>query len=1000
MDPVVGRLQAALASATNEITVAAANFNFDFSIVKYEAPKEFHPVGKLLSAKRKYEAEDGSCHIIARRLAALFAGVCPKCPELIKAYGQRASEIAGEATSKESKEHFDSVFSQYTGVDATSMWAAATSSKDADGSAIQVHLLACLLASMWEAPQAISIWVQIIAERRSEIALRLERGELMDYATAAAAAQQEIPRKQLAEWDASARSWLETANGIKRKERTQLKVILENIESPVPRQPTVYKNVVEVWKTASTTMDNLVSGIAQEVYAGTMSGTMAGTMIGLSAWHLYPDMHVFGKRNVQIKMHDSLIPAGGTLSLGCSPSATTPESGITWSLSLANLKFYGDPVESTAHMQGDSSRLTIEGFRVTLLGCVLRIWNIEPTQESITIRLLAALSLRLLGQLREWDNESRKDNGWYGNYVTALTLLEKAEAHYRDDELGSISFINLGKNRPEFRPKEYTKDNKKFGSRPFFGLLDSKIFLKCMRSPEDRVSALRRCGSRIEKLRNSPAIIRYKTAENEVHYTTLTDNSRWVDPDLTVPVGSAMRFDDADSCDGKTTSSHGDDRHGTAGSDKRESNEDGDYEDNILYAAFGSLNLSVEDDDGTQDGSEESCDDEYDYDESDDENDDNDPAPFTTLLFVSEGQSYRFYFGESDIAAIFVPVGYHGTSLPFFEPEDIFWALDQDVLTGNGRNFIATDAMIPWLSQFEYALRCLQGLSGPVISVRTLKNTSYTPKWVEELQSIFSTKKWDPTTPEILSVLAYFLGGCNIGPSELRNSTMGISYGNSIYVPTELLHDPLLSRTEHRSVTRILGNVGLPGLVIFSSVGNPKAASVDDTLWKVVNPNQFDGRPENHFGSTSMHLSFTQWERSLDMVSSQGQQDVQFTRKESVISVRESGRWIGDFDVMAALRSPHIYTLSPQAPCDHAGDSQPPNQRLRSIECWDELRECQSGLVVVRVHGNWLARLAVTAYLAQRADQCGDGGPRITLLPAKVCWICLEHDFHSNIYIY
>ncbi|KAI2470450.1 hypothetical protein F4781DRAFT_421366 [Annulohypoxylon bovei var. microspora] len=390
MNSSIGRLQAALASATNEVTVAAANLNFDFSLVKYEAPKEFHPVGQLLSAKRKYEAEDGSCHTIARRLAALFAGVCPKSPELIKAYGQRASDIAREASSRVSKEHYASVFSQYTGVDATSMWAAATSSKDADGGAIQVHLLACLLASSWGAPEAISIWYEMIVERRNEIALRVQRGEEVGFATAAAAAQQEIPRSQLAEWDASARSWLETADGIKKKEQLQLQIILKNIEFSVDRQLNVYKNVVEVWTTAITTMDNLVSGVAQESYAGS-------TMIGLSAWHLYPDMHVFGQRNIEVKMNDPLIPRGGILTLGCSPSATMPKSGITWSLSLANLKFYGDPVETSASVQG-GSRLTVQEFRLALLGCILRIWNIPSTQESITIRLLAALSLTLLDQ--------------------------------------------------------------------------------------------------------------------------------------------------------------------------------------------------------------------------------------------------------------------------------------------------------------------------------------------------------------------------------------------------------------------------------------------------------------------------------------------------------------------------------------------------------------------------------------------------------------------------
>ena len=42
----LGKLQAALAAATNEVTVAAANINFDFALIKCEAPKEYHVLGE------------------------------------------------------------------------------------------------------------------------------------------------------------------------------------------------------------------------------------------------------------------------------------------------------------------------------------------------------------------------------------------------------------------------------------------------------------------------------------------------------------------------------------------------------------------------------------------------------------------------------------------------------------------------------------------------------------------------------------------------------------------------------------------------------------------------------------------------------------------------------------------------------------------------------------------------------------------------------------------
>jgi hypothetical protein len=73
----ISRLQAALAAATNELTVAAANFNFDFTLVKCEAPKEYHDLGKALSSNRKDEADLGQTHITGRRLGALLEGIVP-----------------------------------------------------------------------------------------------------------------------------------------------------------------------------------------------------------------------------------------------------------------------------------------------------------------------------------------------------------------------------------------------------------------------------------------------------------------------------------------------------------------------------------------------------------------------------------------------------------------------------------------------------------------------------------------------------------------------------------------------------------------------------------------------------------------------------------------------------------------------------------------------------------------------------------------------------------
>jgi hypothetical protein len=91
-----GRITASLTSGIAEATATLLNVNLDFSLVKIEAPHEFSSVGAALSSLRRESAESGPVHTTARKLGALFEPNLPMTPNLIKAYGSRASEIATE----------------------------------------------------------------------------------------------------------------------------------------------------------------------------------------------------------------------------------------------------------------------------------------------------------------------------------------------------------------------------------------------------------------------------------------------------------------------------------------------------------------------------------------------------------------------------------------------------------------------------------------------------------------------------------------------------------------------------------------------------------------------------------------------------------------------------------------------------------------------------------------------------------------------------------------
>lgn len=204
MGTSIGRFAISALSATQETTLALLNLSFDFSLVRVEAPLEYRQIGQQLSKRRKKSAEVGDLHATARKLGALFAGLLPPIPHLRKSYGLRTSEIISNTSVNPPQSAAYGVFADHVGLDATSIWAAATSG----AGAIEAHLLACLLARQWnDASQSISIWYQLVNARKKQLEGVLAEDEIpLSHINHLMQAQIDISISQLAEWDASARS--------------------------------------------------------------------------------------------------------------------------------------------------------------------------------------------------------------------------------------------------------------------------------------------------------------------------------------------------------------------------------------------------------------------------------------------------------------------------------------------------------------------------------------------------------------------------------------------------------------------------------------------------------------------------------------------------------------------------------------------------------------------------------------------------------------------------
>jgi hypothetical protein len=118
----IGKMTAVLAAVHNENTLALANLNFDFSLVKLEAPIEFTSLGQTISKKRKMEAEEGTLHKTARGLAALFGSMLPDTEDLFRTYGTRVTEISSmPAINPREGTEREGIFASHVGVDTASI---------------------------------------------------------------------------------------------------------------------------------------------------------------------------------------------------------------------------------------------------------------------------------------------------------------------------------------------------------------------------------------------------------------------------------------------------------------------------------------------------------------------------------------------------------------------------------------------------------------------------------------------------------------------------------------------------------------------------------------------------------------------------------------------------------------------------------------------------------------------------------------------------------------
>ncbi|KAL2064516.1 hypothetical protein VTL71DRAFT_3653 [Oculimacula yallundae] len=960
MAGTIGRITAALTSIHNENAVSLANLNFDFTLVKLEAPREYNGLGANISKLRKVEAEEGVLHKTARKLGALFKEILPPAEDLFRAYGTRVSEIS--AMPSINPQQKQGIFASHAGVDTASIWAAATSGT----SAISAHLLGCMLARMFTGPEAISVWVEIVQRQKESISARYgDRLYAQEYQSDCIAALQEISRAELSNWDASARAWLQSADEAKALQQKQTMLILDNASIPVNNEPDTYASVMKAWTAALEAMNNLVRGMPQTVQDG-------AALLAISSWHLYPDMVIYGGPVVEVKQKDPTFRATALLTLGLQHLRDDKKS-VYWSLPLACLQYYGYPIHTSRSAGSETARITYHQFAYILIGCLFVSWEDFSRTNEEGLKWLQRLRCIIKRNEEEGSPRNSLYPMWLDYLLNAANDLGDCDDLERN---AAYQLMNLGRRRPTFLYASAQTPP------PLFSLSQIPILLSVLKNRQ-RIELLRECCYDM-KIDGSSLIIAYPAFEEEQggdEDENVVLNYASVMP---VPQQSSKRTHDG----GTKLSQTSDARHRrwitlsynqmqvcyrrsdefnnipkTRISLKRQEEAERIYLQEIdeeipgafiappsperqerlseiteltILIQIAQRRKAIEDlgedclpvmrwtidpqhgfhDEGLIFSLEldflTACDDILSRCKS----------AYQNAVAVCK----KFFAGTPKFAALYLiyhpEVGHRKArgsevhlTLSIHRLQEFF--LSEHFCTTNLHDHFSNPTSVA--AQEE--LRCLKAcaamadiyklLPGATISTLIVGQSLQDAKWIPKsvygrpLRShpeLAVSSSNHLTLPQSFACVAMFESGtCNFDPSYLSEA-FAMSSGNSLYVAAALLCDPY-DQPRATELRRVVGNIGRSGITFLISPPEVKTRKPDPEKWMSINHRVFDGSLEDHFQDTSMHLSFTRYEIPL-LTESDPRHiiDRSAVLVEGLISVFEGGCWVAEVDVLKAVR--------------------------------------------------------------------------------------------------
>ena len=801
------------------------------------------------------------------------------------------------------------------------------------------------------------------------------------------AAQQDIPRTDLAMWDASARAWLMSADEVQKVNLTQLRLIMKDCGLFVSTLGTTYDSVIDVWTVAMKTLQDLILGMPQRISKGAL-------LVGLSSWHIYPDLNVVGP-TAHVTFSDELVARGGIITLGLESTSTLEDLGVQWSLSLSHLRYYGAPVTVSTASNANGSRISMEELHLVVFGSVLGSWNRIITAPETGAKLITTI-VSSLG----FPNDDKLAEEYPG-----LHLLWRAASRFleitSDLELkNALCLIAFGRRRARNFLVQHTGL-----SLPVYGLAFAHqiVNIKFDHQSASPTAAFHK----IERLRALAESRGFSGEEYIIRYRP--------DKEQEKRIATACRYE--------YTTAIPLNRRSTL---KRDSDGELRYTPTHVQWLGRSSNSMAQAARGTHIAS---CR-EY-YDEG------NISFEFSTssLVWKNPPQCFNEAFQsgldrsrphEDQNVIIFCHVvgSTVGTSLYHLKPQ-------QRAKTLRDREIIKYLNIVPPISMdlratlngvFEWQddgksdspqmssarqNRSLVGLAhaaslyrhlpGATISMSVVGCPLWEVQWFHRIHMELSAK---------FACISFFETGTNDVQPEQLKPVMALSSGNSIYVANSLLQDPIWPNSYGpQGITRVIGNLDHPGVVMLAPPQAPLVRDIDPNSWRIINHSTFNGEAGKCFAETTLHLSFTKYEVPLSVPI--GAVDAEISMLETLVAAYDGKQWIADLDIIASLKCEEYFKRLRPPRCSHENANQRPiienaavqiakitDKQLVSIDSWEELLDPPEGLGttnigVLRAYDNWHARVAA-------ASVCVQQRLRTVVLPIEsLCTICGVDGFQT-----